>query len=420
MSWFRRVNIEIAFTHLWAKKQESLIALLGVTFGIAMFIVMISLMNGVNLYMNDLLLATTANVRIFNTVESQRPSVLSSIFNADSNLVVVHHQKPKESLLRLKNGLQIAQRLRADPQVKALSASVATQAFFNYGPAQVNGQLYGVHIPDEQQLFDLSDKVVSGQWRNLLTNKNGAFLGVGLADKLNAQLGDLVTVATPTGATVRLRVEGIFRMGIGAVDNIKCYVNTNTVQQLLGQDNQYITEINLNLHDIKASQNKAKAIQRKYGLFAEDWETANASLTQSFLIRNMMTLIVSFTMLLVAGFGIYNIMSMSIVNKMKEIAILKAQGFSGSDILQIFLSQSLTIGLLGGLLGLLLGYLLAYSVGQVPLSQNPYVDMRRLPIDYDSRYYIFGLLFGVLTTLVAGIIPALKAARLDPVAILRG
>jgi lipoprotein-releasing system permease protein len=124
-------------------------------------------------------------------------------------------------------------------------------------------------------------------------------------------------------------------------------------------------------------------------------------------------------LLTVAGFGIYNIMNMVISSKMKDIAILKAQGFDGKDILTIFLSQSLVIGILGALAGLLLGFLLSYGLSRVPFPQTEFTFMKFFPVVFEMKYYFFGAGFGMLTTFVAGVLPARKAARVDPVAILR-
>ena len=134
----------------------------------------------------------------------------------------------------------------------------------------------------------------------------------------------------------------------------------------------------------------------------------------------MLTFVVSITLLVVAGFGIYNIMNMTIANKMKDIAILKAQGFARRDIVQIFLSQSMVIGLLGALSGILLGFLLSYGLSRVPFPSNDFIGLKYFPVIFNPKHYMFGIVFGILTTFVAGFAPSLKASRIDPVAILRG
>ena len=137
-------------------------------------------------------------------------------------------------------------------------------------------------------------------------------------------------------------------------------------------------------------------------------------------IRNVMTVVISFTLLVVAGFGIYNIMNMTIQNKLKDIAILKAEGFAPNDIMQIFLFQSLTIGFFGAMMGLMLGYIMSYGVWNLPFPKNEFISITRYQVTFHAKHYIFGILFGMVTTFVAGLMPSLKAGKIDPVAILRG
>jgi lipoprotein-releasing system permease protein len=192
------------------------------------------------------------------------------------------------------------------------------------------------------------------------------------------------------------------------------------MQQLLGKSRDYITDIRLKLKDMNEAAVLAPALAKKYGYKADDWETVNASVKAGNLIRDTFTYVLSFTLLLIAGFGIYNIMNMVIIGKMKDIAILKAEGFAKRDIVQIFLSQSLIIGLIGAVTGLLLGFLLSYGLSKVPWPEDEWIIIKHFPVNFDSLYYVVGMIFGILTTGLAGLLPALKASRVDPVAILRG
>jgi lipoprotein-releasing system permease protein len=217
---------------------------------------------------------------------------------------------------------------------------------------EINGTLNGVNILEESKLTSLASKMKTGKIENLLTTDKGIILGHSLANKLNVKVGDAVNLATPNGTAMRFRVVGTFQFGVGSLDLVRSYVNLSNVQQLLGKDNQYVTSLNIKLNNSEQAKPMSKELASRYGYVVDDWETANASAMVSINIRNVMTIVVSITLLIVAGFGIYNIMSMTIQNKLKDIAILKAQGFSGKDIRQIFLTESVTIGVIGAILGL--------------------------------------------------------------------
>jgi lipoprotein-releasing system permease protein len=257
-----------------------------------------------------------------------------------------------------KNANGIIADLKKNSAVAAVSPLLSTQVFYNYGPVQINGFIAGVNIMEETRLYALEDKMLEGKTENLLTSDNGIIMGSGLAKKLNVKTGDLISLATPSGSTMRFRIVGIFQIGVGAVDNVKSYVNLSSVQQLLNKDRSYITDINIKLKDNKLATPQAQLMYKQYGYKSDDWQTANSSIMASFTIRDVLTYVVSITLLIVAGFGIYNIMNMTISSKMKDIAILKAQGFARRDIVQIFLSQSLVIGFLGAVTGIMLGFAL--------------------------------------------------------------
>jgi lipoprotein-releasing system permease protein len=129
---------------------------------------------------------------------------------------------------------------------------------------------------------------------------------------------------------------------------------------------------------------------------------------------------VSITLLIVAGFGIYNILNMVIYEKMNDIAILKATGFSGGDVKRIFIYQALMIGIVGGLLGLLLGLTMSYVISISPFETEALPTVKTFPVNFNGLYYVIGSVFAIVTTFFAGYLPARKASLIDPVDIIRG
>jgi lipoprotein-releasing system permease protein len=416
------VNFKIMKVHLLSRKRQTIVAMLGVTFGIGMFILMMSFMKGMNDFFENIMLSVTPDIRIYNDYKTDySSSVAGEFFGAkQNNWIIVHHPRPKQINLNLKNAPGIIEDLQKNDEIQVVSPLVSAQVLFNYGPVQLGVMLDGVDIMEEDRLFGLSGKMASGRPENLLTADNGILLGYKLANKLNVKTGDLITATAPSGTQLRFRVVGTYKFGIATMDEYKAYVSLTGMQQLLGKSRDYITDIRLKLKNMKDAARLAPFLARKYNYRAEDWETVNASVKAGNLIRDTFTYILSFTLLLIAGFGIYNIMNMVIIGKMKDIAILKAEGFARKDIVQIFLSQSLIIGLIGAMAGLLMGFLLSYGLSKVPWPEDEYIIIKHFPVNFNTSYYVVGVIFGLTTTGLAGLLPALKASRIDPVAILRG
>lgn len=420
MNW--KLAFTIASTHLLTKKRQSIIAMLGVTFGISMFIIMISFMTGVNDFLEDMAMDNTPHIRIYKPIELKENKIIAEGNTpTDKDWFVLEHQRPKKELTKIKNGLIMAQHISAMPEVLGVAPQVSTQVFFNNGPTQIPGTLSGIDIDMQEKLFQLKEKMEYGSLEDLQKGSDVIIIGKGLAKKMNVKMGDRVSVTTPEGNNVNVRIVGVFSFGIAAWDETKSYATLATVQKIMGVDPSYITELHMKLRNKEEAVAFKKVLEQHYpDAYMEDWEAANASILAGTQIRNIMTTVVCVTLLIVAGFGIYNIMNMNIINKMKDIAILKATGFQGNDITGIFLLQSLMIGIAGGLLGLLLGSFVSFLLSRTPFPAGEIVRMKTFPVNFKLFHYMSGLFFGFLTTLFAGYFPSKRAAKVDPVKIIRG
>ena len=147
-----------------------------------------------------------------------------------------------------------------------VAPTLSSQVFYNYGPVQLNGTISGVDILEEDKLFDLRSKMKSGRLEDLQANTDGIIMGTGLARKLNVKTGDRVVITTPEGYTMTLKIVGTFQMGIGLVDNIRSYANISTVQIILQQDQSYITDINIKLHDLHQAKHDRPGISGHVGI----------------------------------------------------------------------------------------------------------------------------------------------------------
>jgi lipoprotein-releasing system permease protein len=215
-------------------------------------------------------------------------------------------------------------------------------------------------------------------------------------------------------------VVGYFQSGLQDFDKVQSYASINTAQKILGKGNNYVTDIQVKLKNIDDAPTVSKEYGKVFLTDAEDIQTANAQFETGTSIRSMISYAVGITLLIVAGFGIYNILNMMIYEKLDSIAILKATGFSGTDVNRIFILIALTIGLSGGLVGLVLGFFAVYGIDQIPFKTAALPTIKTFPVSYNIFYYIIGLTFSLVTTYLAGFFPAAKASRVDPVVIIRG
>lgn len=395
-------------------------AALGVTFGIGTFIVLMSFMTGLNNLLDGLMLNRTPHVRIYNEIEpsEKQPIELNDAFSGQWN--IISSVKPKSSQERIHNALPIIANLKKDERVKGVAPQIKASVFYLAGSIELNGIVTGIEPLEETRLFNFNDYIVEGNAEDLVKNRNGILLGSGIAKKMSLSIGDRIQISTARGNLISLKIVGIFQSGLAEVDNVQSYVNLSMGQQILGVSKNYITDINLKLYDIEHAIPLTNEVKRSYDVSAIDINAANAQFETGTAIRNLITYAVSITLLIVAGFGIYNILNMMIYEKMNDIAILKATGFSGTDVKMIFISQAIFIGLAGGILGLIIGYGLSVLINHTPFETEALPTIKTFPVNFDPLYYIIGITFALISTFLAGYLPARKAERIDPVDIIRG
>lgn len=410
----------ISLSLLMARWKQTLVAAIGVTFSITMFIALLSFMSGLNDLLDGLILNRTPHIRLYNEIQASavQPIDRSARFQHQYNFI--RSVKPKNERVQIYNSGAIMKALNNDPRALGLAPKITAQVFYTVGSIEMTGIINGIDVEEEDRLFLFKDYVTEGTYIGLKNIPNSIILGKGAAEKMLTTLGDLIQVTTSRGERIQLKVVGYFQSGIQDIDNVQSYASIATTQKLLGESNNYITDIQVKLKDLNLAPSVATEYRQLFDIEAVDIQTANAQFETGSSVRNIISYAVGITLLIVAGFGIYNILNMMIYEKMDSIAILKATGFSGKDVNHIFISIALSIGIFGGLLGLLFGYGLAYLIDQVPFDTAALPTIKTYPVNYNPRIYFIGGAFSLVTTYLAGFLPSRKASKIDPVIIIRG
>ena len=399
-----------------SRPKQTVVAALGVTFGIGLFIFMNSLITGTNEYSEKVMLSTTPHIRLYNDNKMSSTEMLNK-YSGNNTVNLISNPQLIANDNKIINPDAVIKQLKKRKEVIALSKQVSANIIYSNSNIQENGSVFGVNILEQDKMFDISSSMIAGSVQALANNPNGIIIGIGLAERLNLKRGDYISVTASGSVSKRLEVTGIFKTTVKGIDNTKSYTNIPVVQQLLQKDRSYITDIYINIKNYYKAPNVASSLKDQTGYSAEAWQSNNEQSLAGKKIRDIIANSVVITILIVAGFGIYNILNMAIYEKIKEIAILKATGFQGAHVISIFIQQALFIGILGAIVGLLLGWLISFTVSKLYIGLG---NVTYLPISFQLRHYIQGSVFAIVTAFFAGYVPAIKASKIDPVQIIRG
>ena len=414
-----KLILNIATHLLRARLKQTVVAAVGVTFGIAMFITLVSFMNGMNDLLDGLMLNRTPHVRLYNEIKpsEEQPILISEKYKNSTNFI--SSVKPKDRGKAIYNSQAIIRNLKQDQRIIDVAPKITEPVFFNSGTIQLSGMIYGIDVAAEEKLFQLTDYIIEGKVSDLNQN-NSIIIGKGLADKMLLATGDIIKITSARGNLASLKIVGITQIGIADIDDKMSYTSLTKAQKLVGEPKNYVTDIQVKLYDITQAPALAKEFKSKFDLDTIDYQTTNSQFETGSTFRSIISYAVGIVLLIVAGFGIYNILNMMIFEKMDSIAILKATGFSGSDVKWIFISLSLIIGITGGVFGLIFGYIFSSIIDVLPFNTAALPTVKTYPINYNPLFYVIGIVFALFTTTIAGLFPALKASKVDPVEIIRG
>jgi lipoprotein-releasing system permease protein len=409
-----RLLLDLAITHVAGRGRQTIVSVAGVALGVGFSIAMAALMQGSQDDLMDTLIEEYPHVVV--TVDTKKPPRQpgEDVFDA----AAYSGLRPREDRRGILNPGAVTAALRSWIP-GAVADTMALNAVLRYGGSEVGVELLGV-VPDEYAaVSSLAEKMDAGSLGDLDVSSTGIILGDGVGENLGATVGSVVTVTSSYGVSRDFKVVGLFDTGVSAEDDGLAYVSIKNAQTLAGQAGT-VTGIRVKLDDPYAADGIARRIEAATGLDARSWEEANQSFLEAIVVRNAIMYTVVGAILLVAGFGIYNIVSTITHEKSRDIAILKSLGFAAADMRRLFLMEGLAMGLAGSLLGWAIGWGLTELLGSIRFEIKAEVEMTHLPVVVDPWHYVIAAGFAIVSAGVAGYLPARKAAALNPVDIIRG
>lgn len=392
----------IAISFLREGRAQSIMITVGVAVGVAVIIFISALIQGLQSNIVERTLGTQAHIRLLSPDE-----VNQIVQPAAGTVQLLQEDKRAQRLRSINNWQQITETLDQLPVLTAVSPVVSGPAFVQRGDAIQSVALVGINLERYQQIIPLKEYLLIGQLR---IGADDVLIGSQLAKDLGVQVGSKLRLDTGRENNALVNVAGIFELGVRELDARYVYLDLKQAQSLLSLPGG-VTVIDLTIADIFEADNIAAQIGRLTSLKAESWIKTNAQLMNAITAQSLSTNMIIIFVAISVAFGIASVMSVSVVQRTREIGILRATGATQLQILRIFLFQGAIFGLLGSVLGSAVSYGLVWifntfgpGLFYIPLSIN---------------LVILALLLATLTGVLAAAIPSRRAAALDPVEAIR-
>lgn len=397
-----------AFRFMRSGLMQTLLIIIGVAVGVAVIVFMSALLSGLQSNLFKRTLNSVAQIVISPPQDVAR-ALRDSRLEGNAALV-----QPRAQRLRsIDQWQQLRDQIERMADVVDVAPIVSGPGFAARGEATNAVTLTGIELENYTRITPLADKLVAGRIR---VDSSDIMIGIELAKDLGAVIGDKLRLTTARGAAVTLTVTGTLDFGNKGINQRNVYVALRVAQSLLDLAGG-VSTINVNVRDPFAAEDVAQRIQAQTGLLAESWIRTNSQFFTALAAQNMSSVIIRVFVGLTVALGIASVLVVSVVQKSKEIGILRAMGTTRGQVLRLFLLQGAVMGLAGSLAGSLLGWLFLQAWRSV--ARNPDGTVMFV-IEMQPSLFMFAAAGATLVGTLAAVMPARRAAQLDPAVAIRG
>lgn len=393
-------------------------SLTGIVVGVGFFIVTQAQTSGFEEFFIRTILGTNGAIRIEDRFQDTLRSMAAADLTGGSGFEI--SQRENRNYVP---GVQEPRTIRAEleefPAVVAISEVIKGNVLVE-GTGQRSGaaQILGINLDDHLSASDLEEQIVRGDLEAFRSNPNGAILGLTMAYRLSVDPGDSVVLETH-GERRRYRVAAIYETGVTEIDQVRIYMHMTAARSLLRKPHG-VSYMQINVVDRDAAPAEALHIEKVLQHNAVSWQEREKVWLEVFRALRISSAITVSSIILISGLGMFNTLAMVVMEKTKEIAILRSMGYTRRDISRIFLWQGLLVLMAGSVLGALLGAGLTYGISIVPIRIRGIFTTDSFVVNWSPWHYVAAILTAVVVVMFASLIPARRAARLEPGDVIRG
>eukprot|EP01037_Dinobryon_pediforme_P017314 gene17314-17504_t len=387
---------------------QTLFIIGGVALGVGVIVFMSAILSGMQANFIKRALTSQSHIQLIVPNEMARPLRFAPGQIEDPII-----QQPTQRITSIDQWSKIADKMRNMPEVAAVSPNVSGSVLVVRGDASRSVSMTGIEPDSYFKIVHLPDYIVAGEPR--LTSQD-VIIGTELATDLGVKIGDKINIRVGNGSTLTLKISAIFDLGNKGANLRNIYVALRIAQSLLGMIGG-ITNIDMTVKDIYAAETLAREIQASNRIEADSWIKTNAQFFTAIQAQTIANTLIRITVGLSVAFGIAAVLIVSVIQRSKNIGILRAMGTSRGQIMRVFLIQGGLLGFFGSLVGMSMG---GAGVIYWHATTRMADGSEMFPLVLEPSLFITAAVLATLTGLLAAMAPALRAAKLDPVEAING
>ncbi|MDB6022089.1 MAG: transporter permease [Pedosphaera sp.] len=406
----------IALRFIRHRQRSILISLAGITLGVAFFICTQAQTQGFEQFYIQTVLGTSGAVLVQDRFQDRYTGILEQKTN---DMLSVSGQKPRKYYDGVNDPDRMMRAIREFSNVRACAPVLEDNASILTDFRSEVCRVLGIDLEAQLAATDLRAHLIEGDLGTFRTTPSGVLLVSLLALKMNSKVGDNISLIAAGGETRSFRVCGISQTGDNLIDERRAYIHLRVAQSLLSKP-AAVSYIIVKMSDPDRAPQLAKRLEELLRHRARSWQERAQGNLQIFRAIRISAAITVSAIIMLAGFGIFNVLTLMIIDKVREIAILRSMGYQRRDISAIFLWQGLLVAATGSVLGCALGFGMTFFVSRVPMHIRGFFAADHFMVHWSGLHYVMAVVIAFVAVLLASYFPSRRAARLAPVAILRG
>ena len=391
-------------------------SLLGIVFGVAFFVVTQAQTSGFEAFFIRTILGTNGAIRVSDRFQDIRGTVTK--VSEDGQARFVFHSREGA---RYVEGVEYPEELRkatADfTGVTGVSEILEGSGVLDTGSRSHSVRIHGIRASDHIVVSDLEDQMINGSVKNFRDDRLGILVGNRIAERLRLEPGDRVILAG-SHESLNLRVAGIFETGVSQIDKSRIYLDLSTARSFLRKPHGG-SVFQVGIRQPENAPALAAQMQETFAHRVVSWQEREKVWLDVFKALRVSSAITVSTIILLSGLGMFNVFAIMVIEKTRDVAILRSMGFTPGDVSRVFLWQGALVLALGIVLGCLLAAAATYGISRIPLRIRGIFSTDSFVVNWDVSHYLWAVAIAVIVVGVASWIPARRATRIEPARIIR-